>query len=351
MTSSTRIDRPLAAIRRPLESQNSRILGVIALAALIAVLAAAVGFNSLGIGERSYEAEFAQAAGLRVGDGVTVAGVQVGSVVDQELVGDRVVVTMRIADDVSLGSETTAAIKLTTLLGARYVEVRPAGAGQLTDRRIPLSHTAVPYDLQQALENATTTFEQVDAAQIGRSLDALATQLDGVPAVLPGVLTNIRALASILGRRRDELGSLLAGVRELTSLVTSQESDVAAIVTVGRDLLTDIAGRRRAIEMLMSATTRLVEQVRGIVVDDRPKIDDLLNGLNGLLGSLARHDDLLRNTLEILPVAVRNLTNAAGNGNSVDFNAPAGVLVDSWMCALSGRAELAALPQYFGDCR
>ncbi|WP_174187840.1 MCE family protein [Nocardia barduliensis] len=351
MTSSTYVGRLVRVIRRPLEAHDPRVLGVTALTVLIAVLAAAVGFNSLGIGQRTYQAEFAQAAGLRVGDGVTVAGVPVGSVTDQELAGDRVVVTMRIADDVALGGETTAAIKLTTLLGARYVEVRPAGAGKLSDRRIPLSHTAVPYDLQQALENATTTFEQVDAAQIGRSLDALATQLDGVPAVLPGMLANVRALASILGSRRDELGALLAGVRQLTSMVTAQEADVSAILTVGRDLLNDIAARRQVIEMLMSATTRLVDQVRGIVVDDRPKLDDLLRGLNGLLGSLARHDDLLRNTLEILPVTVRNLTNASGNGNSVDFNSPAGVLVDSWMCALSGRAEQADLPKYFGDCR
>ncbi|MET7772634.1 MCE family protein [Nocardia sp. NPDC005366] len=351
MTLPPRIGRWIFVIGRPLEARNSRILGVVALTALIAVLAVTLGFNSLGVGERSYEAEFTQAAGLRVGDGVTVAGVSVGAVTEQELAGDRVVVTFRIDGEVSLGAETTAAIKLTTLLGARYLELRPAGGGEVGDRRIPLSHTAVPYDLQQALENATTTFEQIDAARIGTSLDALATQLDGVPAVLPGVLANIRALAGILGSRRDELGSLLAGVRELTSVVTSQRSDVSAIVTVGRDLLRDITARRGAIELLMSATTRLVEQIRSIVVDDRPKVDELLDGLRGLFGSLARHDDLLRNIMEILPVSVRNLTNASGNGNSIDFDAPAGVLVDSWMCALSGRADQLSLPEYFGDCR
>ncbi|MFD6454068.1 MCE family protein [Nocardia sp. NPDC060220] len=351
MTLSTRIRRLSASYAQPIEEQSPRMLGLVALAVLVVLLACALGWNMLGVGERSYDAEFAQAAGLRVGDSVTVAGVQVGAVTGQTLVGDRVVVRMRIAGDVPLGTETTAAIKLTTLLGARYVEVRPAGPGELRDRRIMLSHTAVPYDLQQSLENATTTFEQVDAAQISRSLDTLATQLDGVPAVLPGVLTNIRTLSSILGSRRNELGSLLTGVRELTAMVNSQQSDVEVIVGMGRDLLTDIASRRQAIELLMSATTRLVEQVRGIVVDDRADIDQLLTGLNGLLGSLARHDDLLRNTLQILPVAVRNLTNASGNGNSVDFNAPGGVLVDSWMCALSGHAELAQLPQYFGDCR
>ncbi|MET9214260.1 MULTISPECIES: MCE family protein [unclassified Nocardia] len=343
--------RRLVAVGRPLEEQRPRVLGVIALAVLAGVLLAALGVSAVGVGARGYEAEFAQSAGLRVGDGVTVAGVPVGEVTGQRLAGDRVVVRMRVDDQVTLGTETSAAIKLTTLLGARYVELRPAGPGELPDRRIGLSRTAVPYDLQQSLENATTTFEQIDAEQVGRSLELLATQLDGVPAVLPGVLGDIRTLAGILASRRGELGSLLAGVRNLTATVTAQQSDLTAIATSGRDLLTDIAARRQVIELLMTATTRLVEQVRAIVVDDRPRVDELIAGLNGLLGSLARHDDLLRNTLEILPVSVRNLANAAGNGNSVDFNAPAGVLVDSWMCALSGQAAQQSLPKYFGECR
>lgn len=348
---SLRVPQRLRALRRrPLESYDKRALGGVSLLVLLVVLAATLGVNALGLGDRRYTAEFAQAAGLRVGDRVTVAGVEVGSVADQELAGDRVLVDLDIDRGVRLGAETTAAIKLTTLLGARYVELRPAGGDELTDDRIDLAHTEVPYDLQRALENATTTFEEIDAGQLGTSLDALAGQLEGVPAVLPDMLRNIRSLATILGSRRDELGALLTGVRDLTSVVAGQRDDVAAIVTVGRDLLQDINNRRGAIQVLMSATVRLVEQIQAIV-GNRPKVDELVHGLQGLLGSLARHDDLLRNTLEILPVSVRNLANASGSGNSVDFNAPGGVLVDSWMCALSGHADLASLPPYFQDCK
>ncbi|MEV0355582.1 MCE family protein [Nocardia sp. NPDC050697] len=332
-------------------SFGPRTIGVLALATLTVVLLAALGVNNLGPGQRSYEFEFAQAAGLSVGDRVTVAGVGVGTVTEQRLAGDHVLVTARIEDSVRVGAETKAAIKLTTLLGARYLELSPAGDGSPPDDRITLSHTSVPYDLQQALENAATTFDQVDAAQIGRSLDTLATQLDGLPAVLPEVLANVRSLAQLLGDRRAELGSLLAGVRELTTVLRQQQDDLATVATVGRDLLRDIVARRDALTGLITATTRLVEQVRGLVVNDRAGIDELVRGLEGLLGSLARHQDLLRSILEILPVPVRNLTNASGTGNDVDFTAPAGVLVDSWMCALSGRANGLNLPPYFGDCR
>ncbi|MGW5221405.1 MCE family protein [Nocardia sp. NPDC004085] len=338
-------------LRQPIESHRRSVLGVGALAVLLTVLAAALGVNAIGVGKVAYEIEFAQAAGLRPGDSVTIAGVPVGRVQTQRLAGDHVVVTVDVDENVALGSETGAAVKLTTLLGARYVELRPAGPGSLPGRRIASRRTAVPYDLQQALENATVTFEQIDTEQIRKSLDSLAGQLRGVPTVLPGLLENMRALSAIIGDRRGELGALPAGIRRLTTVVTEQRADLAAITAQGRDLLTEIVARRAAIERLMDGTRRLADQLRVLVVEDRPKLDELITGLNGLLGSLARNDQLLRNTLEILPVPVRNFANASGTGNEVDFTAPAGPLVDSWMCAIGSRAQQIDLPPYFEDCK
>ncbi|MFE7741210.1 MCE family protein [Nocardia sp. NPDC057455] len=341
----------VSTARQPIESHPRATLGVAALVVLLTALGAALGVNALGVGKVSYEAEFAQAAGIRPGDSVSIAGVPVGTVETQRLVGDHVVVTLEVDKSVSLGSETGAAIKLTTLLGARYVELRPAGQGSLPGRRIGLSHTTVPYDLQRALENATVTFDRIDAAQISKSLDGLATQLDGVPTVLPGLLENMRALSAIIGDRRGELGALLAGTQRLTTVVTQQRADLGTITTQGRDLLTEIVSRRDAIQRLMDGTRRLADQLRALVVDDRPKLEELITGLNGLLGSLARNDQLLRNTLEILPVPVRNFANASGTGNEVDFTSSAGPLVDSWMCAIGSRAQQANLPPYFKDCK
>ncbi|MGW4368540.1 MCE family protein [Nocardia takedensis] len=338
-------------LRTPLEDHPRVVLGAIAVLVLLAVTAGAIGYSRLQVGRVEYEAEFAQAAGIRPGDAVTVAGVPVGAVQRQRLAGDRVLVTLSVDADVPLGARTGAAIKLTTLLGARYIELRPAGEGSLPAHRITLEQTEVPYDLQRALENATVTLEQIDTRQIGQSLTTLAGQLDGVPTVLPSMLDNLRALANILGDRRSEVGALLASTAKLTQVLTDQRADLAAVMTQGRDVLTEIVARRDAIERLMQATTRLADQLRTLLVQDRPAVEELLAGLDNLLGSLARNDALLRNTLEILPVPVRNFANASGTANEVDFTAPSGPMIDSWMCALSGRASQANLTPYREDCR
>ncbi|HLS77268.1 MAG TPA: MCE family protein [Nocardia sp.] len=344
--------RRLRGLRlRPLEDYPRPALGALALAVLLVVVAAAVTIGTSDPGRVRYEAEFAQAAGIAAGDLVSVAGVPVGAVDGVRLDGDRVRVTLAVDSSVALGADTGAAIELTTLLGARYVELRPAGAGALPDRRIPLARTEVPYDLQQALENATVTFEDIDTTAVADSLDSLAGQLDGMPSALPQLLADVRTLAAVVGDRRGELGELLAGTQRLTETFTGQRADLAAVLSRGRDLLAEILARGEAIQRLMDATRRLAERLGELVVEDRPQVDELLDGLGELLASLADNDALLRNILEILPVPIRNFANASGTANEVDFTAPAGPMIDSWMCALSGRAVEGGLAAYHEDCR
>jgi phospholipid/cholesterol/gamma-HCH transport system substrate-binding protein len=65
---------------------------------------------------------------------------------------------------------------------------------------------------------------------------------------------------------------------------------------------------------------------------------------------IASHDALLRNTLQVLPIPMRNIANATGSGTALDAATLNGPLIDSWMCAISGRAEQFNLVEYFKDC-
>lgn len=335
---------------RAVEEYTPLTLGAITVVVIVLALAATLLVGSIGIGKRQYEAEFAQAAQIAPGDGVTIAGVQVGTVDGARLEADHVVVTMKIDEGVPLGVDTRASIKLTTLLGARYIELRPAGEGEFPDRRIPLSNTEVPYDLMDVLADATTTFEQVDAAELGDTLTVLAGELHDLPPLMPQALANIENLSSVLAERRDQVGSLLAATGQMTGVVRDQQSSLGSLVRTGRDMLQEITTRREMIDGLLTATTNLVSELHTVVVEDRPEVEQLIASLDELLRSLGNNDDLLRNTLQILPIALRNFTNASGTGNEVDFSAPAGPMVDSWMCALSGRAVELDMPAYFQEC-
>jgi len=336
--------------RRTLDDYDPAWLGSLALVVLLVVVGAALGINALNIGEKQVQADFVQAAQLGTGDQVTVAGVPVGHVTALRLTGDHVAVTLSIGDKVHLGADTRASIKLTTLLGNRYVELVPVGSGSLSGR-IPLSRTSVPYDLQSVLSEATTTLDQVDGNQAARALTDLSGQLDGLPQLVPSVLQNIQTLSTVISERRGQIGALLDSTSRLTGVIEGQRANLAALFTQGGDLLREILARKQAIETMVAATTTLVNQLQPLVVDDRPEIESLLSNLGEMTGMLSRHDDLLRNILQILPVPWRSWANLTGTGPELDANAASGAFVDEFMCALVGRAPQAPLPAYTQECR
>ncbi|ORA66161.1 hypothetical protein BST26_17580 [Mycolicibacterium insubricum] len=341
--------------RRPraLEDRNTAVIGAVALAALAAVIVASTAVNSLHLGKRTYTAEFLQVASLRPGDQVNVAGVPVGIVSATKLAVDRVLVTMKLDSNLRLGTDTKAAIKLTTVLGARYVELRPRGADPLPGNRISLTHTTVPYDLQKLLSDSTTTFEDVDAQRFATSMRTLSGQLTGVPAVLPDALANVENLSAIIAERRGQISDLLRNTARVSTILGGQRDDLAALVEQGHELTGEIIGRRAAVERLLAAATTLITTVEDVVHGNGDDIDQLLSDLAQVTAMLGDHDDLLRNLFQIMPVAMRNAANATGTGPFLDFMLPGGLMVDSWMCAISGRAEQWKWPeryQYFKDC-
>jgi virulence factor Mce-like protein len=336
--------------KRPVEAYNKIWLGTVSLAVVAAVVAGVLLIGSLSLGQTRYRADFAQAASIRPGDQVTVAGISVGAVDELALAGDRVTVAFKIRNDVHLGSDTRAAIKLTTILGSRYVELSPAGSGDLNDRMIPLANTSVPYDLQKTLADATTTFEQVDADRIAESMAVLSRSLDGVPDALPQALDNLKSLSAVISSRRQQIGTLLANADSVTSMIRDQHANLGSLVLQGRDLIGELVARRAAVQRLFASTTALVDVIKSIMSDE-PALNETLAALRDFLRMAGEHDALLRNVLQALPVPMRNFANATGSGTAIDMNMPAGTMFDSWMCAISGRATQFNLPQYFKDCK
>lgn len=339
-----------ARLGRPREWSALRV-GVVALVALAVVVGATVAVNSMHLTEDTYHAEFAQAAGIGPGDPVTDAGIAVGTVTGVRLDGDHVEVTLKIKHNVALGDQTHAAIKLTTLLGSRYLELRPRGSGGLPGRVIPLSQTEVPYDLETALQDVTTTFGQIDADQIAQSMTTLSTQLRGTPALVPEVVRNIQTLSSVIATRRAQIGSLLTSTAQVTTVIRNQQSDLAALIGQGRTVLDDLISRQQAITRMLNATTTLVQELQPIAVQDEPEIQQLITNLNSMIGMITNRDALLRSILQVLPLPWRLFANATGTGEELVGNAPDGAFVDSWMCALSKRAIQLHQQPYLKDCK
>lgn len=336
---------------RPVETYNKTWLGAIAVGVIGALIGTMLLFKAIGFGYSTYTAEFAQAGGLQTGNPVSLAGVNIGTVTSTELAGDRVLVRVSIRDDIKLRKDTKAAIKIGTILGSHYVEIRNAGDGRLANRTIGLANTEVPYDLQAVLNDSATTFGDVDAKAIADSVGVLAKQMEGLPPIVPTAMENLQTLSSVIARRRDQLGTLLKSTDTVTTTLHRQQADIGNLVNQGQDLLGEFVSRRQSFHAMMQAVKELTDVLGRIVVRDRGAVDKFIKDVRAFTDMLGQHDDLFRSLLQVIAPAARGGVNSMGTGNSIEFNVANGIAIDSWMCAISGRAKQFGMIPYFKDCQ
>jgi ABC-type transporter Mla subunit MlaD len=189
----------------------------------------------------------------------------------------------------------------------------------------------------------------VDTERIAQSIATLDQGLADVPDALPQALANVKSLADVVAARRDQIGSLLRNVDNLTTMIRDQKANLGALVIQGRDLLSEITTRSAAVHRLLDRATALITTIKDILGEE-PSIDTMLANLQTFTDMAAKNDALLRVFLQSAPIAFRNFANASGSGTALDVNLPAGILVDSWMCAISARGKQFNLAQYFSNC-
>jgi phospholipid/cholesterol/gamma-HCH transport system substrate-binding protein len=98
-------------------------------------------------------AKFNAVDGLTVGSDVRVAGVKVGTVVDERIDQNeyRAVVTMKINDNIELAEDTGVRISSAGLLGGKYVKLEPGSSKQMVQKGGELTNTKDVISLEELL--------------------------------------------------------------------------------------------------------------------------------------------------------------------------------------------------------
>lgn len=316
---------------RRLSRAGKGLIAAIVIAAITAGLAIA---SQAPFGKRMYSGDFAHAAGLRPGDAVKVAGIAVGEVVTTKLNGASVTVTMRVDADVSVATDGYATIKLSTLLGQRYVDLvpgeshEPAPGGKIGLR----TGNKVPYNLEQTIEAGTPILDGVDADVLSEGLSTLADQLQGAPLVAAPVFESLSQMAQVLTSRREQIQRLLDDTRSLTRVVNDSSDSLALLVGQGRHLMEKASAREQLLTRLLDGLAELAEQAREIAVENDDQFAPVMVSIGTITEGLEKNRANLRRTLEVLAPTVRMTNNVLGDGPYANGYLPWGMFPDNWLC-------------------
>jgi phospholipid/cholesterol/gamma-HCH transport system substrate-binding protein len=305
---------------RSFSSRNPIPIGITGLVVLGLALTVAMFSDDLPIigGGTSYSAEFSEAAGLEPDDEVRIAGVKVGEVSDIDLDRDRVVVTFKVKD-AWVGNETSAAIKIKSVLGQKYLSLDPAGQDVLDPAaRIPRERTTAPYDVLEAFRGLAETTNQIDTVQLAQSFEVISETFADTPDDVRGALTGLQALSKTISSRDGQLAQLLNNTKKISRTLAERDAEVVRLLEDGNLLLAEVSRRREAISTLLDGTQTLATELKGLVDDNNSQLGPVLESLDQLTGMLQRNQDALAEGIQNMAPFVRLFNNAVGNGRWFD---------------------------------
>jgi phospholipid/cholesterol/gamma-HCH transport system substrate-binding protein len=274
-------------------------------------------------GGATYSAAFRDASGLAPGNEVRIAGVKVGKVNRVGLARGAGALYVRVSfavdDDIRLGDQTGATIRIKTVLGQKYLALTPDGAGRLPgDGQIPLSRTASPFDVVQAVTGLADRFQQIDTKQLATAFDTLSQTFADTPANVRTSLDGLSRITRSLADRDTQLRDLLSHAHAVSDVLAQRDDEFRRLVADGDQLLAEVIRRRDAIHQLLVTTTTLANQLSGLVTDNRARLAPALRELREALTVLQRNKDNLSDTIETMAPFLDAFTNVLGNGHWFD---------------------------------
>ena len=261
----------------------------------------------------TYSAVFTNVSGLKGGNFVRIAGVEVGKVENMTLhKNGTVTVVFSIDRNLALTEGTQAAVRYENLVGDRYLALEE-GAGSVrklqAGQTIPLQRTSPALDIDALLGGFRPLFRALDPEQVNAlsgellrvfqgqggtissvlaQTSALTTTLAGRDELIGQVITNLNTVLSTFAARDDQFSTGLDKLSQLAQGLADRKSDIAtgtayinAAAGSVADLLTEA---RQPIQEVVTQTDRFAGQVMA----DQAYVDDLLKTLPDAYQVLSR---------------------------------------------------------------
>lgn len=160
------------------------------------------------------------AASIRPGDDVRMAGITVGTVKDISLESDQVRVRARVKNNAFVGDQSQVEVHMLTVVGGYYVNIVSIGHTPLGTKPIPLERVTMPYSLVRALEDTTKVTKEVAPKPINESLNEIQQGLNG---------TNVEALASIIDAGNSIMSTIDTQRGQITKILSVSDQYVRTL--------------------------------------------------------------------------------------------------------------------------
>ncbi|NMO00735.1 MCE family protein [Gordonia sp. TBRC 11910] len=310
--------------------------GIAAVIVLAVVGLVAVGIYVLTPGKGHITANFDEAGQIRTGDSVRVAGIPVGNVVGVKLAGDHVAVTMSVDKSAFIGSDSTADVKMLTVVGGNFIDITSIGDRPLGDTPIPVTRTSVPYSLTEVFQIAQPKISKIDATPLRKTLVELNAGFADNPTAFRSDLTILSSMLTNLNQKQDEFGAMLKMAGDYTKVVNANGDVITALVQNLSLFFSEYDDFGRRLNSAAFALTGILGKVAGVLASYRDDIDPLVRQLDAIgkqFGPvLARYTPMINQGRDL----IKKLEGMVGPDGSVIIDQSKTVLASDFCVPVAG---------------
>ncbi|BBX42855.1 MCE family protein [Mycobacterium simiae] len=310
-------------MRRKLSSIIARV-ALFTVVCLVFTFTLVAVFGQLRFADRTgYQAVFTNISGLKSGNFVRIAGVEVGKVGDLSLHHDgTVTVGFAIDKDIRLTEGTKAVVRYENLIGDRYLALDeapgpprrlPAGA------TIPLARTSPALDIDALIGGFRPLFRALDPDQVNALSGQLLRIFQGQGGTLASVLSQTSVLTSTLAGRSELIGELITNLNTVLHTFAARDHEFSDGVDKLAQLVEGLAQRKDDISTGLAYVNAAAGSITDLLVQARQPIKDVVHETDRMSGQVLADRDYVDKLLKDLPDTYQVLARQGLNGDYFGF--------------------------------
>ncbi|MFB4302559.1 MCE family protein [Actinomadura sp. NTSP31] len=276
-----------------------------------------------GGGTVTYKARFTDASGLRDGDGVRIAGVEVGRVAGIRVAGRRqALVTFTVGRGHRLPAASTATIKYLNLIGQRYVEIGRGTGGTGTLRpgaTIPVERTAPALNLTQLFNGFQPLFQALSPKDVNQLAGSIVQVLQGEGGTVEDLLSTVGTLTRGIADKDQVIGQVIDNLNTVLDTVNGRGDNLSSLIATLRRLVSGLAGDRTSIGNAISALDDLAGVTTGLLQEGRAPLKQDIAQLGRLSANLNDDSPTIDRFLRTLPVKMAAIGRIGSYGSWMNF--------------------------------
>ena len=272
---------------------------------------------------KTYLAEFSNVSGLKDGDIVRIAGVEVGKVSKISVNRDATVRVEFSADDtVVLTEGSRAAIRYDDLIGNRYLALLEGAVGTRTLKpgdTIPVDRTEPALNLDTLIGGFRPLFRALDPNQVNELTGQLIEAFQGQGPTIGSFLDQAAAVTNTLADRDLLIGQVVDNLNVVLGSLGGQSDRFDKAVTSLSELVHGLAERRTDLSNSVAYINAGAKSFADLFAETRAPFQKVVHELDRASAIAVADHDYLDNFLNTLPDKYRALNRQAMYGDYFSF--------------------------------